>query len=49
MLVHPISTNNSAFFSLFFCRETTKKYFHNFKWGSSPKDPSHSVMNATMC
>jgi hypothetical protein len=37
------------FFSLFFCREQTKKYFHSLKWGSIPKYPSHSATKAAMC
>jgi hypothetical protein len=37
------------FFSLFFCREMVKKYFHCSKWGSIPKYPSHSVTKAVMC
>jgi hypothetical protein len=49
MLVHPISTDNSTLFSLFFYKETVKKYFHSSKWGSIPKYPSHNTTNATMC
>jgi hypothetical protein len=48
--MHPISTGRSStFFSLFFYRETVKKYFHNMKWGSIPKYPSQSAMKAAMC
>jgi hypothetical protein len=50
MLAHPISTGRSSpFFSLFFYRETAKKYFHNSKWGLTPKYPSHNAMKAAMC
>jgi hypothetical protein len=49
MLKHSTSTDSSTLFSLFFYRETTKKYFHNSKWGSIPKYPLHSATNAVMC
>jgi hypothetical protein len=48
--MHPISTDRSSpFFSLFFCREMVKKYFHNLKWGLTPKYPSHNATKAMMC
>jgi hypothetical protein len=50
MLAHPIGHDSSAlFFSLFFYRETAKKYIHSSKWGSIPKYPSHSMMKGAMC
>jgi hypothetical protein len=50
ILAHPIGTGRSSpLFFLFFYRETTKKYFHNLKWGSTPKHPSHNATKAVMC
>jgi hypothetical protein len=50
ILTHPIGTSRSSpFFSLFFYREMAKKYFHNSKWGSTPKYPLHNATKAAMC
>jgi hypothetical protein len=50
MLAHPIGIDSSGlFFSLFLCKETTKKYLHRLKCGSIPKYPSHRAMKAVMC
>jgi hypothetical protein len=46
MLAHPTGTESFIFFSLLFYKKTAKKYFHNLKWGSIPKYPSHNVINA---
>ena len=49
MLAHPIGTARYGFFLSFFCSLTAKKYFHNSKWGSIPRYPSHSAMKGEMC
>jgi hypothetical protein len=45
MLAYPTGTESLAFFSLLFYKKTAMKYFHNLKWGSIPKYPSHSTIN----
>jgi hypothetical protein len=50
MSTQPINIDSSTlFFSLFFYREQTKKYFHSSKWGLIPKYPSHNAAKAMMC
>jgi hypothetical protein len=50
MPAQPIDIDSSAlFFSLFFYREQTKKYFHSSKWGLIPKYPLHSMTKVVMC
>jgi hypothetical protein len=52
MLALPTGTLNSLFFpfslSTLLCKETAKKYLHNSKCGSIPRNLSHNTIKAVM-